>query len=59
QVEYGYGSRGCIGVPVEFAELLFAEAQLGTRVRIEWGSAIDENGFIAMTAPAEETQSQS
>lgn len=58
QVEYGYGSRGCVGVPVEFAELLFNEVELGDRVRIEWGSAIDDNGFVSMEERSE-TQSQS
>ena len=33
-VEYGKASRGCIGVPDEFAALLFAQARLGDRVRI-------------------------
>lgn len=58
QVEYGYGSRGCVGVPVEFAELLFNEAELGDRVRIEWGSPVDSRGFVSM-ADRSEAQSQS
>ena len=33
-VEYGKASRGCVGVPDEFAALLFAQARLGDRVRI-------------------------
>lgn len=34
EVEYGYASHGCIGVPDEFAALLFEQAQLGTNVLI-------------------------
>ncbi len=37
-VEYGKASRGCIGVPDEFAALLFAQARLGDRVRIVQGT---------------------
>lgn len=48
-VEQGYGSRGCVGVPLEFAALLFAAAELGTQVRIDWGPAADDSGYIAMT----------
>jgi lipoprotein-anchoring transpeptidase ErfK/SrfK len=33
-VEYGYATHGCIGVPEEFAALLFKEAKLGDRVII-------------------------
>jgi hypothetical protein len=33
-VEYGRASRGCVGVPDEFAALLFAQARIGDRVRI-------------------------
>lgn len=33
-VEYGVATHGCIGVPDEFAALLFAEAKLGTPVMI-------------------------
>jgi lipoprotein-anchoring transpeptidase ErfK/SrfK len=33
-VEYGYATHGCIGVPEEFAALLFREADLGDRVII-------------------------
>ena len=33
-VEYGKASRGCVGVPDEFAALLFAQARIGDRVRI-------------------------
>ena len=37
-VEYGKASRGCVGVPDEFAARLFAQARLGDRVRIVQGS---------------------
>ena len=33
-VRYGSASRGCVGVPDEFAELLFAQAQIGDSVTI-------------------------
>jgi hypothetical protein len=33
-VEYGRASRGCVGVPDEFAARLFAHARVGDRVRI-------------------------
>jgi lipoprotein-anchoring transpeptidase ErfK/SrfK len=33
-VRYGSASRGCIGVPHEFAELLFAQARIGDPVTI-------------------------
>ena len=33
-VTYGAASRGCVGVPDEFASLLFAQARLGDRVTI-------------------------
>ena len=33
-VRYGWASRGCVGVPDEFAALLFAQARLGDRVTI-------------------------
>jgi lipoprotein-anchoring transpeptidase ErfK/SrfK len=36
-VEYGYATHGCIGVPEEFAALLFAQAKLGDRVIITGG----------------------
>lgn len=38
-VEYGSATRGCIGVPDEFAALLFDEARIGTRVVIVDGTA--------------------
>lgn len=36
-VRYGWASRGCIGVPYEFAEMLFAQARIGDSVRIVRG----------------------
>jgi len=35
EVEYGYATHGCVGVPDEFAAKLFAIAQLGTDVVIK------------------------
>ena len=36
-VRYGWASRGCVGVPEEFAEMLFAQARVGDRVTIVAG----------------------
>jgi len=38
EVVYGRASRGCIGVPDDFASLLFARARLGDRVTIVAGT---------------------
>lgn len=37
-VRYGWASRGCIGVPDEFAALLFEQARIGDRVTIVDGN---------------------
>ena len=37
QVENGYASHGCVGVPDEFAEKLFGLAKLGDKVIITRG----------------------
>ncbi len=36
-VRWGWGSNGCIGVPVAFAKLLFAQIKVGDRVIISRG----------------------
>ncbi len=36
-VKWGWGTRGCIGVPTEFAALLFAQVKLGDRVIVTDG----------------------
>mgnify|MGYP003641421373 FL=1 len=36
-VKWGWGTRGCIGVPLEFARLLFEQATLGDRVIVTNG----------------------
>lgn len=46
-VEQGYASRGCIGVPDDFAELLFNQVELGTRVLITRGSPVTDGNLIA------------
>jgi len=33
-VAYGYASNGCVGIPTEFARLLFAKARVGDKVLI-------------------------
>lgn len=48
-VEEGYASRGCVGIPDDFAELLFNEAEIGTRVLITRGSPIvDDNRVVGI-----------
>ena len=47
EVEWGYATHGCIGVPVEFAELLFDLAALGDRVIITQGERITVGDAIA------------
>ena len=40
-VEWGYGTRGCIGVPTAFAKLLFGQVKLGDIVIITDGQRIN------------------
>lgn len=40
-VKWGYGTRGCIGVPEEFARLLFEQVKLGDRVIVTNGKMLD------------------
>ena len=37
EVEWGWGTRGCIGIPNEFAKLLFEQVKLGDKVIITDG----------------------
>ena len=39
-VKWGWGTRGCIGVPLEFARLLFEQASLGDRVIVTNGKML-------------------
>ncbi|WP_417618733.1 L,D-transpeptidase family protein [Parasphingorhabdus sp.] len=39
-VKWGWGTRGCIGVPLEFARLLFEQAKLGDRVIVTNGKML-------------------
>jgi lipoprotein-anchoring transpeptidase ErfK/SrfK len=39
-VKWGWGTRGCIGVPLEFARRLFEQAKLGDRVIVTNGKMI-------------------
>lgn len=39
-VKWGWGTRGCIGVPMEFARLLFEQAKLGDRVIVTNGKML-------------------
>ena len=41
EVKWGYGTRGCIGVPHEFARLLFEQVKLGDRVIVTNGKMLD------------------
>lgn len=40
-VEWGSATHGCIGIPVAFARLLFAQAKLGDRVIVTNGKMLD------------------
>ena len=48
-VKWGWGTRGCIGVPEEFARLLFERAKLGDRVVITSGKRLHLGDAIAPT----------
>lgn len=40
-VKWGWGTHGCIGVPMEFARLLFEQAKLGDRVIVTNGKMLN------------------
>lgn len=46
EVKWGYGTRGCIGVPEEFARRLFEQVKLGDRVIVTNGKMLDLNEDI-------------
>ncbi len=46
EVEDGYATHGCIGVPLPFAKLLFAQVKLGDRVIITRGKRLGMGGLI-------------
>lgn len=46
-VEWGYGTRGCIGVPTAFAEKLFDQVKLGDIVIITNGQRINVGDAVA------------
>ena len=50
-VEFGENTHGCVGVPWEFAERLFAAAKLGTPVIIVEKGATDAQGQLTVTPP--------
>ena len=52
KVEWGYATHGCIGVPVPFARLLFAQAKVGDRVIITRGKTL-ATGQAIVPAPAD------
>ncbi|MDB5688170.1 MAG: hypothetical protein JWL91_46 [Sphingomonas bacterium] len=41
EVDWNYATHGCIGVPVKFAKMLFAQAKLGDRVIITNGERLN------------------
>ncbi|MEG3153268.1 L,D-transpeptidase family protein, partial [Sphingomonas sp. ZT3P38] len=47
EVEMGAATHGCIGVPLAFAKLLFAQAKLGDRVIITRGKRLGVGGVIS------------
>ncbi len=50
-VEFGENTHGCIGVPWEFAERLFQEARLGTKVIVVPGGAVGADGKLTVPPP--------
>ncbi|PVE55917.1 hypothetical protein DC429_11375 [Arthrobacter sp. TPD3018] len=50
KVEWGYATHGCIGVPVAFAKLLFAQAKVGDHVIITRGKTL-ATGQAILPAP--------
>lgn len=47
EVEWGYATHGCIGVPTAFAKLLFAQVKLGDRVIVTDGKMLQLGQTIA------------
>ncbi|MFN3820465.1 L,D-transpeptidase family protein [Blastomonas sp.] len=47
EVEWGYGTRGCIGVPTAFAKKLFDQVKLGDIVIITNGQRINVGDAVA------------
>ncbi|MCP3730512.1 L,D-transpeptidase family protein [Sphingomonas sp. MG17] len=47
KIDGGYATHGCIGVPLAFAKLVFAQAKLGDRVIITRGKRLGMGGTIA------------
>jgi hypothetical protein len=48
-VRWGWGSNGCIGVPVPFAKLLFAQVKVGDRVIISRGKTPAVGAVVPLT----------
>lgn len=48
-VRWGWGSNGCIGVPVAFAKLLFAQVKVGDRVIISRGKTPTVGTVVPLT----------
>ena len=46
-VQYGRASRGCVGIPHDFAALLFEQARIGDRVTIVRGNPEDSPNAIS------------
>lgn len=46
-VKWGWGTRGCIGVPMEFARRLFEQAKLGDRVIVTNGKMMNLGGALS------------
>lgn len=47
KIDGSYATHGCIGVPLEFAKLVFAQARLGDRVVITRGKRLGMGGVVA------------
>jgi hypothetical protein len=48
EVEDGYATHGCIGVPLPFAKLLYAQTKLGDRVIVTRGKRLGMGGVITV-----------
>lgn len=47
KIDYGYATHGCVGVPNEFAKLLYGQAKLGDRVVITSGQTMGIGDQVA------------
>lgn len=56
EVKWGNATHGCIGVPLAFAKLLFAQAKLGTKVIVTSGKMMAVPQGVQMSQAGQATQ---